>query len=153
MNLNWTEVMDSFHKAMRNAMQSQLNGTLSKDTPNAAEIELDTVSLLWDTCSYTLQALEIYLYAIQKPLKAELPMRHQSCASNFVRACALYSADLKQSQIRSQSEQAAKLLDTIFNQKGPSVLEWDCFHMLVQLNFMVPNLLVFADGESSFSYN
>ncbi|XP_034490388.1 E3 ubiquitin-protein ligase UBR1 isoform X2 [Drosophila innubila] len=149
MNLNWTEVMDSFHKAMRNAMQSQLQGTLSKDTPNTADFELDTVSLLWDTCSYTLQALEIYLYAIQKPLKAELPMRHQSCASNFVRACALYSADLKQAQIRSQSEQAAKLLDTIFNQKGPSVLEWDCFHMLVQLNFMVPNLMVAADAKKA----
>ncbi|KAM8720480.1 hypothetical protein ACLKA7_006514 [Drosophila subpalustris] len=149
MNQNWTEVMDSFHKAMRNAMQSQLQGTLSKDAPNGADIELDTVSLLWDTCSYTLQALETYLYAIQKPLKAELPMRHQSCASNFVRACALYSSDLKPNQIRGQSEQAAKLLDTIFNQKGPCVLEWDCFHMLVRLNFMGPNLLVAADAKKA----
>ncbi|XP_060664254.1 E3 ubiquitin-protein ligase UBR1 isoform X1 [Drosophila nasuta] len=145
MHPNWIEMMGSFHKAMRNATQSQLQGQASKDSSSiAADIELDTVSLLWNTCSYTLQALEVYLYAIQKPLKAELPMRHQSCASNLVRACALYSSTLTVPQLRSQSQQGAKLLDTIFNQKGPSVLEWDCFRMLVQLNFMVPNLLVCA---------
>ncbi|KAH8300991.1 hypothetical protein KR044_008170 [Drosophila immigrans] len=150
LHVNWTDVMGSFLKAMRNAMQSQLQGQQpSKDSPNAADVELDTVSLLWNTCSYTLQALEIYLYAIQKPLKAELPMRHQSCASNLVRACALYSSTMTAPQLRSQSQQGAKLLDTIFNQKGPSVLEWDCFRMLVELNFMVPNLLVCADATKA----
>ncbi|KAH8387185.1 hypothetical protein KR093_005434 [Drosophila rubida] len=149
LHANWTEVMASFHKAMRNAMQSQLQGQAGKDSPNPADVELDTVSLLWSTCSYTLQSLETYLYAIQKPLKAELPMRDQSCASNLVRACALYSSWLTVPQLRSQSKQAAQLLDTFFNQKGRSVLEWDCIYMLVQLNFMVPNLLVCGDAKKA----
>ncbi|XP_030564536.1 E3 ubiquitin-protein ligase UBR1 isoform X1 [Drosophila novamexicana] len=148
LHINWTEVMGSFHTALRNAMQSQLQGQQSEDSPNADDSDLDTVSLLWDTCYYTLQSLEVYLYAIQKPLKAELPMRHQSCVSNLVRACALYSVSLKEPQITKQSVHGAKLCETIFNQKGPSVLEWDCFRMLVQLNFNVPNLVAADENKT-----
>lgn len=140
---SWTEVMESLHRAMR----GQLYGKQNKDLPSTSDTPKQDTMLLWDTCSYTLQALEVYLFVIKKPLKAELPMRHQSCASNLVRTCALYSSILMQTDIEGQSEQAIKLLDTIFNQKGPSILEWDCFRMLVQLNFAVPNLLVAGDGK------
>lgn len=140
---SWNEVMDSLHKAMR----GQLYGKQNKDLPSTSDTpKLDTM-LLWDTCSYTLQALEVYLFVIEKPLKTELPMRHQSCASNLVRTCALYSSILMQSDMASQHLQAANLLDTVFNQVGPSVLEWDCFRMLVQLNFAVPNYLIAGEGE------
>ncbi|ALC49081.1 CG9086 [Drosophila busckii] len=168
LHANWLEVMNSFHKALRTAMQTQLL------QPAANDEDMDTVSLAWITCSYTVQALEVYLYATQKPLRAELPMRHQSCMSNLVRACSLYSASLlskeQQQQQRSSStgpssssestaklidtllpsqcEQVAKLLDSLFNQKGCSVLEWDCFRMLVKLTFMMPNLLVYADKKA-----
>ncbi|KAH8416831.1 hypothetical protein KR222_006992 [Zaprionus bogoriensis] len=143
---SWVEVMASLHRAM----EGQLFGRQNKDSPTSGgeTPKLDS-TLLWDTCSYTLQALEVYLFVIKKPLKAELPMRHQSCASNLVRACALYSSNILPEQIRSQSEQAAKLLDTVFNQKGPSILEWDCFRMLVQMNFTVPNLLIASDGKKA----
>ncbi|XP_023176717.1 E3 ubiquitin-protein ligase UBR1 isoform X3 [Drosophila hydei] len=143
----YTEVMGSFHTALRNAKQSQLHGNQPKNTTVAADSDLENVSLLWDTCCYTLQALEVYLYTTKKPLNAELPMRHQSCVSNLVRACALYSTKLNEGQINSQSEQAAKLYETIFNQQGPSVLEWDCFRMLVQLTFTMPNLLIATDAD------
>ncbi|KAH8409276.1 hypothetical protein KR009_011816 [Drosophila setifemur] len=133
-------------------------------TPPGDEVTPESVAQLWDTCSYTLQSLETYLFAIQKPLKAELPMRHQSCVTNLVRACSLFSAASSlgaapapppahsSSQaaaaaaaasqvVKPQAELAAKLLDTVFSQKGSSVLEWDCFRMLVQFQFSVLNLM------------
>lgn len=137
---SWTEVMDSLHRAMRGQLYGKQQ---NKDLPSTSDtVSKQDTMLLWDTCSYTLQALEVYLFVIKKPLKAELPMRHQSCAINLVRTCALYSSILMQTDMEGQCGQAMKLLDTIFNQKGPSILEWDCFRMLVQLNFAVPNLLV-----------
>ncbi|KAH8330115.1 hypothetical protein KR059_001969 [Drosophila kikkawai] len=150
---NYADVLASFRKALRNAMQSQLPNHKAPAPPStnfdSLEVEatgLEVVAQLWDTCSYTLQALEIYLFEIQKPLKAELPMRHQSCATNLVRACALSSTvasacDSHRPVPRVQAEWAARLLDTVFNQKGSSVLEWDCFRTLVQLQFGVLNLM------------
>ncbi|BFG01682.1 E3 ubiquitin-protein ligase UBR1 [Drosophila madeirensis] len=130
-----TDVMSSFNKALQNAMLSQ--------QPNAAAeggvgvgVESDSPYLVFDTCSYTLESLEIYMFTMRKPLKVEMPMRHQTCTTNLVRACSLYSC-----WAPHRPELAAKLLDTIFNQKGTSVLEWDCFRMLVQLNFGVLNLM------------
>ncbi|XP_070132673.1 E3 ubiquitin-protein ligase UBR1 isoform X3 [Drosophila bipectinata] len=157
---HWFDVMGGFYKAMGNAMTSQLQP--QKELPGAATPpgidEAESAAQLWDTCSYTLQALEIYLFANQKPLKAELPMRHQCCATNLVRACSLSSAAsslMDQSpelgntslvpaiapMVKPHPELASKLLDTIFCQKGASVLEWDCFRMLVQFQFGVLHLM------------
>ncbi|KAH8250617.1 hypothetical protein KR038_002648 [Drosophila bunnanda] len=150
---NYTEVMTSFGKALRNAMQSTSHSykpptpsSTNFDSLEADATNLEVVAQLWDTCSYTLEALEIYLFEIQKPLKAELPMRHQSCITNLVRACALSSTvpstcDSHRPVPRVQAEWAARLLDTVFNQKGSSVLEWDCFRTLVQFQFGVLNLM------------
>ncbi|EDV38316.2 uncharacterized protein Dana_GF21816, isoform D [Drosophila ananassae] len=163
---HWFDVMGGFNKALGNAMTSQLQH--QKELPGAATPpgidEADSAAQLWDTCSYTLQALEIYLFANQKPLKAELPMRHQCCATNLVRACSLFSAassmipitdpanhglgSAAQSMVKPQPELASKLLDTVFCQKGASVLEWDCFRLLVQFQFGVFNLM---GSENVFS--
>lgn len=155
---SYADVMAAFRKALRNAMHSQLNSHKPPPPPSAnfdgleseANGDLEAVTQLWDTCSYTLQALEIYLFEVQKPLKAELPMRHQSCATNLVRACALSSTVTSGTQVsvaRNQAEWAARFLDTVFNQKGPSVLEWDCFRMLVQFQFGVLSLMAVEKGE------
>lgn len=164
---HWFDVMGGFNKALGNAMTSQLQH--QKELPGAATPpgidEADSAAQLWDTCSYTLQALEIYLFANQKPLKAELPMRHQCCATNLVRACSLFSAassmipitdpanhglgSAAQSMVKPQPELASKLLDTVFCQKGASVLEWDCFRLLVQFQFGVFNLMGSENGECS----
>ncbi|XP_068139825.1 E3 ubiquitin-protein ligase UBR1 isoform X2 [Drosophila tropicalis] len=149
LHANWAEVMTAFNKALSNAMQSQQAN--QRDLPPASSDSghMATVSTFWDTCSYTLQSLEVFLFSVQKPLKAELPMRHQSCVSNLVRACALSSAILLPAQIPSQAEIGAKLLDTIFNQKGTSVLQWDCFSMMVTCNFVVPNLMVAENASKA----
>ncbi|KAH8344886.1 hypothetical protein KR067_009786 [Drosophila pandora] len=163
---HWFDVMGGFNKALGNAMTSQLQH--QKELPGAATPpgidEADSAAQLWDTCSYTLQALEIYLFANQKPLKAELPMRHQCCATNLVRACSLFSAassmipitdpanhglgSAAQSMVKPQPELASKLLDTVFCQKGASVLEWDCFRLLVQFQFGVFNLMGSENGDN-----
>ncbi|XP_030378399.1 E3 ubiquitin-protein ligase UBR1 isoform X2 [Scaptodrosophila lebanonensis] len=137
MNENWDEVMSAFIKAQVNT-KHLLTG---RGTPS--------VSILWETCSYTLQSLETYLYATNRPLKAEMPMRHQACTINLVRASALFASNLSHGEIREQVEDGAKLLDTLFNQKGPSVLEWDCFPMMVTMNFMIPGLLIAADTNKT----
>ncbi|EDV46445.1 E3 ubiquitin-protein ligase UBR1 [Drosophila erecta] len=147
------EVLEFLNKALINTMQIQQSHL--KDQP-ATALEpgsLELVPMLWDTCSYTLQALEIYLYVVQKPLKAELSMRHQSCARNLVRACARFSASELNNELpllpslRFQAEFSARLLDTVFNQNGTSVLEWDCFRVLVPFQFGVLNLMVPEKGH------
>ncbi|XP_001354328.3 E3 ubiquitin-protein ligase UBR1 [Drosophila pseudoobscura] len=135
------EVMTSFNKALQNAMISQQPNAV---TEGGVGGEAENPYLVFDTCSYTLESLEIYMYTMRKPLKVEMPMRHQTCTTNLVRACALYSSWAPQ-----RPELASKLLDTIFNQKGTSVLEWDCFRMLVQLSFGVLNLMV-RENEHTF---
>ncbi|XP_017133411.1 E3 ubiquitin-protein ligase UBR1 isoform X2 [Drosophila elegans] len=143
---NYSDVMAFLRKALLNATQSQQPHP--KDHPAGTPLDTDsieTVPMLWDTCSYTLQSLEIYLFETQKPLKAELPMRHQSCAINLVRACSRFSASPSLWTNEWQTEFAARLLDTVFNQKGTSVLEWDCFRVLVSFQFGVLNLMA---GES-----
>lgn len=144
---DYIDVMVSFHMALRNAKHSQLQGSLPKYMIAVTEMQLERVNLLWDACCYTLQALEVYLFITQKPLNAELPMRHQSCVSNLVRACALYSTKLNEKQVNDQSQYAAHLYQTIFDQKGSSVLELDCFHELVHLTFAMPHLLIATDGK------
>lgn len=143
----YIDVMSSFHSALRNAKHSQMQGSLPKYMITITELQLEKVTVLWDACCYTLQALEVYLYITQKPLNAELPMRHQSCVSNLVRACALYSTKLNENQISEQSEYAAKLYEEVFDQKESCVLEWDCFRKLVHLTFAMPNLLIATDGK------
>ncbi|XP_017004407.2 E3 ubiquitin-protein ligase UBR1 isoform X2 [Drosophila takahashii] len=157
LHANYSDVMAFLSKALLNARQSQQSHLKEQQGTSTGTATLDPdsielVPLLWDTCSYTLQALEIYLFEVQKPLKAELPMRHQSCAINLVRACSRFAAsrcnfELELGEIplspslRLQAEYSARLLNEIFNQKGSSVLEWDCFRKLVPLQFGVLNLM------------
>lgn len=81
LHADYIEGIEFLKKALLNTMKIQQSHL--KDHPAIESIEM--VPILWDSCSYTLQALEIYLYAVEKPLKAELSMRHQSCARNLVR--------------------------------------------------------------------
>ncbi|XP_016970698.1 E3 ubiquitin-protein ligase UBR1 isoform X2 [Drosophila rhopaloa] len=139
LHANYSDVRAFLNKALLNATQSQQ--PTQKDHPAGPALAADSlemVPLFWDTCSYTLQALEIYLFEVQKPLKAELPMRHQSCALNLVRACSRFSASPVS---EFQAKFSVQLLDTVFNQKGTSVLEWDCFRVLVPFQFGVLNLM------------
>ncbi|XP_017056178.1 E3 ubiquitin-protein ligase UBR1 isoform X2 [Drosophila ficusphila] len=145
------------------ALLTQSQQSHLKDLPAVSVVDPENselVPMLWDTCSYTLQALEIFLFESQKPLKAELPMRSQSCAINLVRACSLLSASpwtdeqppkhsLRSADAhRFQVGKCDQLLDTVFNQKGNSVLEWDCFRLLVTFQFGVYNLLLWNSSQT-----
>ncbi|XP_002101445.3 E3 ubiquitin-protein ligase UBR1 isoform X1 [Drosophila yakuba] len=144
LHADFSELMQFLNKTLlTNFMQIQ-KSHFKDHPPTEPNPEcLELVSMLWDTCSYTLQALEIYLFVVQKPLKSELSMRHQSCARNLVRACSLRPS------LRFEAEFSARLLDTVFNQNGTSVLEWDCFRVLVPFQFGVLNLMVPEKGYKS----
>ncbi|KMZ10270.1 uncharacterized protein Dsimw501_GD15711, isoform A [Drosophila simulans] len=141
---DYMEGIEFLKKALLNTMKVQHSHL--KVQLGIENIEI--VAILWDSCSYTLQALEIYLYAVEKPLKAELSMRHQSCARNLVRACSRSSALEWENDVpllasmRTQAEFSSRLLDTIFNHSDTSVLVWDCFRVLVPFQFAVLNLMV-----------
>ncbi|XP_067640703.1 E3 ubiquitin-protein ligase UBR1 [Eurosta solidaginis] len=96
---------------------------------------------LWQTCIYTVQSLEVYLRAVGKPFKSEMSIRHKSCLSGLIRASCLYGSNLTCTDVKNLKEPTLELLDTIFKQKSISVLEWNCFSMMVQLICMVPNIL------------
>ncbi|XP_013101080.2 E3 ubiquitin-protein ligase UBR1 isoform X1 [Stomoxys calcitrans] len=96
---------------------------------------------MWHTCVYTVQALEVYLRSVGKPLKDEMSIRHQSCLSGLIRACCLYSGNLTQTDVKSLIKPVAELLNVVFKHNGDSVLEWNCFSKMVSTIMMVPNIL------------
>uniref|UniRef100_W8AD24 E3 ubiquitin-protein ligase n=1 Tax=Ceratitis capitata TaxID=7213 RepID=W8AD24_CERCA len=96
---------------------------------------------LWHTCIYTVQALEVYLRAVNKPFSCEMSIRHKSCLSGLIRASCLSGANLSSADVASLKKAAAQMLDTVFKQKSGSVVEWNCFSIMVQMICIVPNLL------------
>lgn len=102
---------------------------------------------MWQSCIYTIQSLEVYLRAIDKPFKDEMSIRHKSCLSGLIRAGCLCAANLTTCDIKNLVSPVCLMLGTIFKQKGPSVLEWNCFKMLASMIFMVPNMLFAHSGK------
>lgn len=125
---------------------------ISKEWSHFAEIFMDSVQrvcpyehtaeecepflVAWSSCAYTIQSLEMYLRAVDKPLKGEMSIRHKSCLSGLIRVCSLLGACISEVVGGKLMIHLRGILETVFKHKGSSVVEWDVFHMLTSFVFM-----------------
>lgn len=95
----------------------------------------------WHSCIYTIQILELYLRAVNKPLKGEMSIRHKSCLSGLIHLSCLYPTTLDRIELKGLFVLITTVMRSVFNQDGTSILEWDCFSKMVTLILMLPNIL------------
>lgn len=95
----------------------------------------------WMSCSYTIQSMEMYLRALNKPLKGQMSIRQTSCLNGLIRESGLLVTVIN-------DEIAAKLLillrsqlATIFTNSSSCFIEWDLFRMLITFVFITPSVL------------
>lgn len=95
----------------------------------------------WISCTYTIQTLEMYLRALNKPLKGQMSIRQTSCLFGLVRESALLVTTVT-------DEIAAKLLlnlrsqlGTLFMNTSTCLIEWDLFRMLTTFIFFTSSVL------------
>lgn len=117
--------------------------------PSVAENdEVDAYTVTWQTCAYTIEALEMYMRATEKPLKGEMSIRYEKCVSGLVRLCGFYSR-IKENEAPSINSSyyallvfSRELYDNFFGRKPEmSILHWDAFSMMVSMLFTTRGVL------------
>ncbi|XP_029972547.1 E3 ubiquitin-protein ligase UBR1 isoform X2 [Salarias fasciatus] len=97
--------------------------------------------MAWNTCAFTIQAIENILQEEDKPLFGSLQNRQLAGLKAIVQFSA--SQRLKSSQAviqRHFADLLGVLLPAVSRKNTPSLLEADCFHLLVGLVLSIPSL-------------
>lgn len=107
--------------------------------------DVDLYTVTWQTCAYTIEALEMYMRATEKPLKGEMSVRYEKSVSGLVRLCGYYGRMNSETDAESRTLNpsyhslviyARDLYDTLFSRKPEmSILHWDVFSMMVAMLF------------------
>lgn len=109
--------------------------------------EIDSYSVILQTCANTIEALEMVMRASEKPLKGEMSVRHEKSVSGIVRLCGLYgriyleaSPDDDQafpSTYQSFLIYARDLYENLFlgGKSEISILQIDVFSVMVRMLF------------------
>lgn len=126
---------------------------VKKISPSSGETDdLDLYTYAFQTCSYTIEALEMYMRAVDKPL-TEMSVRYEKCITGLIRLCGYYGRMcfelLKEKETPSLTLSYYSLLicarniyDTLFGRNPEmSILQWDVFSMMVSLLFITRPLL------------
>ena len=112
--------------------------------------EVDSLVVIWQTCAYTIEALEMFMRATEKPLKGEMSVRYEKSVSGLVRLCGYYgkmNMETVEPQTLSPSYHsllvyARDLYDNLFGRKPEmSILHWDVFSLMVSLLFTTRSIL------------
>lgn len=114
--------------------------------------EVDCYNVTWQTCAYTIEALEMYMRATEKPLKGEMSVRYEKSVSGLVRLCGYYGRmNMEPSESEPQSLNlsyhslltfARDLYDNLFGRKPEmSILHWDVFSMMLSMLFTTRSVL------------
>ncbi|XP_055915435.1 E3 ubiquitin-protein ligase UBR1 isoform X1 [Eupeodes corollae] len=132
----WASFADRFTESLRKFAHTPFDLNKNEELPK-----------LWHTCSYTIQALEVYLRATSKPFKSEMSIRHSSCLSGLIRASCLRAGNVDAEDLNNILNPVRKILETLFTQKGTPVLQWNCFEMLLSVILSVPSMMFAYDGK------
>lgn len=110
--------------------------------------EVDSYTVTWKTCAYTIQALEMYMRATEKPLKGEMSVRYEKSVSGLVRLCGFYGRMNVDALVENEPTptlktgyyslliHARELYDNLFGRRPEmSILHWDVFSMMVSMLF------------------
>jgi E3 ubiquitin-protein ligase UBR2 len=122
------------------------------DAPQEIEEHLIT----WMSCAYTIESVEMYLRATEKPLKGGLSLRYTACLSGLIRLCSVLGTLDFSATCPSTKEMKNQLIfhlrdlcDTIFGNKiKSSIFDWDIFGMLISLIFTTRCVLFGSDKHS-----
>lgn len=104
--------------------------------------KIEPFLVTWMSCAYTIETLEMYLRALNKPLKGQKSIRQSSCMSGLIRASGLLGTAL-------DDELAAKIiqyiqihLSKVFHNAARSIVEWDIFKICVMFIFSMPAIIL-----------
>lgn len=115
--------------------------------------EVGSYTVTLQTCAYTIEALEMYMRATEKPLKGEMSIRYEKSVSGLVRLCGYYGRmnletlqndepPVLTSAYYSLLIFARDLYDNLFGRKPEmSILHWDVFSMMVSMLFTTRSVL------------
>lgn len=102
---------------------------------------IEPLLVLWMSCSYTIQSLEMYLRALNKPLKGQMSIRQTSCLTGLIRASGLLITTIDDDIVAKLMIQWRSQLSTLFSNNSSSLVELDILKMLITLIFMTPCVL------------
>lgn len=120
---------------------------------NTDNDEVGSYTVTLQTCAYTIEALEMYMRATEKPLKGEMSIRYEKSVSGLVRLCGYYGRmnletlqndepPVLTSAYYSLLIFARDLYDNLFGRKPElSILHWDVFSMMVSMLFTTRSVL------------
>lgn len=126
---------------------------VKKNSPTSGEVDdMSLYTFSFSTCSYTIQVLEMYMRAIDKPI-SEMSVRYEKCVKSLIRMCGYYGR--MNFEILKEKESASLTLayyalcicardvyDTLFGRKPDmSILHWDVFGLMTSLLFVTRPVL------------
>lgn len=114
---------------------------------NFVDVNTEPYLATWTSCSYTIQALEMYLRALNKPLKGQMSIRQTSCLTGLIRASGLLINSVVDETVVRLLIQWRSHLSTLFANSGSCLIEWDLFKMLIIFVFMTPCVLYSKSRE------
>lgn len=109
--------------------------------------DVDAYTSAWQTCAYTIEALEMFMRATEKPLKGEMSVRYEKSVSGLVRLCGFYGRMNSEAPALTPAYyslliHAIDLYDNLFGRKPESsILHWDVFSMMVAMLFTTRSVL------------
>lgn len=95
----------------------------------------------WISCTYTIQTLEMYLRALNKPLKGQMSIRQTSCLYGLIRESAVLVTTVNDDTAAMLLVMLRSQLATLFTNSSSCLIEWDLFRMLVTFIYFTASVL------------
>lgn len=116
--------------------------------PYASE-KCEPFLVVWESCAYTIESVEMGLRATNKPLKGQMSIRQTSCLSSLIRTSGLIGLNISPDVAAKLINQLSSLLQNVlnFNDHSQSFTEWNIFKMLVLLIFLSSPVMAFMAAE------
>lgn len=136
-----------------NKFSKEFISAVKKNSPTSGEVDdMSLYTFAFSSCSYTIQVLEMYMRAIDKPI-SEMSVRYEKCVKSLIRMCGYYGR--MNFEILKEKESASLTLayyallicardvyDTLFGRKPDmSILNWDVFGLMTSLLFVTRPVL------------
>lgn len=96
----------------------------------------------WMSCAYTIETLEMYLRALNKPLKGQMSIRQTSCLSGLIRVSGLLVTTIDDLTAAKILIHLRSQLSIIFTNSASCFIDWDLFKVFVLFMFTTPAVLL-----------
>lgn len=103
---------------------------------------IEPLFVTWMSCAYTIETLEMYLRALNKPLKGQKSIRQTSCLGGLIHVSGLLVTTIDDETALKIIIHMRSQLNILFANSKSSFVDWDLFKVLVHLIFMTPSVLL-----------